>query len=96
MNAVERPSSARIPPPEVQAKLSLSAAETDGMAMRDIKCPYCGYIVSRVFADVRGHFLARCRKCKKETIINLEYFRRQRGIHRRRYKYRGKRRTRSL
>ena len=29
-------------------KLDLSRSETEGLSLRDIRCPYCGYLVERV------------------------------------------------
>lgn len=75
--------------PEAKDKLCKSAIEVDGLEMRDIKCPHCGYVITRVFADACGHFMARCRKCKEEYPVNLSYFRRQNGIWRLKKKYYG-------
>ena len=36
-------------------KLWLSKSETEGLFLRDIHCPYCGYLVERVFSDATGH-----------------------------------------
>ena len=41
------------------------------------------------YADMQGHFHARCRKCKWEKPINLAYFRTQNGIWRLKAKYYG-------
>lgn len=57
-------------------KLRLSRSETEGLSLRDIRCPYCGYLVERVFSDVTGHKMVYCRKCKQEYPVNLGYFRR--------------------
>ena len=57
-------------------KLRLSRSETEGLFLRDIRCPYCGYLVERVFSDVTGHKMVHCRKCKEEYPVNLGYFRR--------------------
>ena len=65
---------------ETIKRLTLSLEETNGMATRDVHCPYCGYVVNRVFTDATGHYLAKCQKCKHETILNLAYFRRQKGL----------------
>ena len=86
---VRRPPGYAPPSPEAQVKLQQSAIEIDGLEMRDVKCPHCGYVITRVFADARGHFMARCRKCKEEYPINLSYFRRQKGIWRLKKKYYG-------
>lgn len=52
-------------------KLRLARSETEGLSLRDIRCPYCGFLVERVFSDV-----VHCRKCKEEYPVNLGYFRR--------------------
>lgn len=57
-------------------KLRLSRHETEGLSLRDIRYPYCGYLVERVFSDVTGHKMVHCRKCKEEYPVNLGYFRR--------------------
>ena len=57
-------------------KLDLSRSETEGLSLRDIRCPYCGYLVERVFSDATGHKMVHCRKCKEEYPVNLGYFRR--------------------
>ena len=54
---------------EVQEKLNLSAAETEGLSLREVKCPHCGFVITKVFSDMCGHYLARCRKCKREQPI---------------------------
>lgn len=64
------------PPPEVRHKLSCSLQETLKLTLRDINCPYCGYLVERVFSDITGHKMVFCKKCKEEYPVNLGYFRR--------------------
>ena len=59
-------------------KLRLSKSETEGLFLRDIHCPYCGYLVERVFSDITGHKMIFCKKCKEEYPVNLGYFRRVR------------------
>lgn len=71
--------------PEKRHKLTLSRAETAGLTIRDIHCPYCGLLVDRVFSDVTGHKMVYCRKCKAEYPVNLGYFRR----HKQKHGYRG-------
>ncbi len=61
---------------DVLYKLRLSSQETEGLSLREIRCPYCGYLVERVFSDVTGHKMVHCRKCKEEYSVNLGYFRR--------------------
>ena len=48
--------------------------------MRDINCPFCGYLVERVFSDISGHKMIFCKKCKEEYPVNLGYFRRMRVL----------------
>ena len=57
-------------------KLQLSRLETEGLRLREIRCPYCGYLVERVFSDATGHKMVFCKKCKEEYPVNLGYFRR--------------------
>ncbi|SMC61788.1 hypothetical protein [Papillibacter cinnamivorans] len=69
-------------PPEVRRKLQISKKEAENLTLRDIVCPYCGYLVERVFSDITGHKMIYCKKCKEEYPVNLGYFRR---MKRRRY-----------
>ena len=62
--------------PEDVQKLQKSHAEVACLVMREINCPYCGFVVDRVFSDATGHRMIYCRKCKEEYPINLGYFRR--------------------
>jgi len=62
--------------PEVCRKLQISKLETENLTLRDITCPYCGYLVERVFSDITGHKMIYCKKCKEEYPVNLGYFRR--------------------
>lgn len=72
---------------EAKRKIDLSRKEVDGLTLRDVKCPYCGFVISRVYPDVQGHIMAKCQKCKNVMTLNLAYFRRQKGIGRLRKKY---------
>lgn len=65
-----------------KANLFLSLNEAKGLNQRDLRCPYCGYMIQSVFEDARGHLSVRCNKCKKMLVINLEYFRRIKRCHR--------------
>lgn len=47
-------------------RLQLSRAETEGLQLREIHCPFCGFLVERVFSDVTGHKMVYCRKYKTE------------------------------
>lgn len=61
---------------ENRRKLQLSRSEIEGLRLREIQCPYCGYLVERVFSDATGHKMVYCKKCKEEYPVNLGYFRR--------------------
>ena len=63
---------------EILSKLLKSEQEAEGLAMRNIRCPFCNYLVEKVFSDISGHKQIYCQKCKQEYIVNLGYFRRQR------------------
>lgn len=63
--------------PDILAKLIKSKQETEYLVMRNICCPFCGFLVEKVFSDISGHKQIYCKKCKQEYIINLGYFRRQ-------------------
>ena len=68
---------------EKRKRLALSASEAEGLTLRDIRCPYCDFIITRVFSDASGHYLAKCQKCKRQVVLNFAYFRRQKGIGKR-------------
>lgn len=63
--------------PAIMDKLVKSKQESADLEMRNILCPYCGFVVEKVFSDAAGHKQVFCRKCKQEYIINLGYFRKQ-------------------
>ena len=66
---------------ETSRKLSDSKQEAAALTLRDIYCPYCGYLVERVFSDITGHKMIFCKKCKEEYPVNLGYFRRMKRWH---------------
>ena len=63
-------------------RLELSRKESAGLELREIHCPYCGFLIDKVFSDATGHKMITCRKCKGEYPINLGYFRRVKGWRR--------------
>ncbi len=67
-------------PLETSRKLNASRKETVSLILREIHCPYCGFLVEKVFSDVTGHKIVYCRKCKTEYPINLGYFRRMKKM----------------
>lgn len=64
-------------------RLELSKKEASDLELREIRCPYCGFLIDKVFSDATGHKMITCRKCKEEYPINLGYFRRVN--HRKKY-----------
>lgn len=75
------------PSPKLQKKLELSMLEAQDLSLREIHCPRCQFLISRAYADAAGHLSVKCSKCKSVFILNLAYFRRQRGIARQRAAY---------
>ena len=63
-------------------KLLKSYEEAVNLKTREIRCPYCNYVVGEVFEDARGHQLVKCQKCKRKSVINFAYFRRQQKRYR--------------
>ncbi len=63
---------------DIYKHYSMSVAEVDAakLSTRSLFCPECHFKVQEVYDDCRkGHIQAKCRKCKKILIFNLEYFR---------------------
>ena len=52
---------------EASRKLTASQKETVTLTLREIRCPYCDFLVEKVFSDVAGHKMVYCRKCKVEV-----------------------------
>ena len=61
--------------PEKQYKLDLSKQETIDFAQRDLRCPNCRFIITKVYGDIRGHMEFKCPKCREIYVVNLTYFR---------------------
>ena len=62
--------------PDVSRKLSDSRRQSAVLTLREIHCPFCSFLVEKVFSDAAGHKMVCCRKCKSEYPINLGCFRR--------------------
>lgn len=56
-------------PQEVKDKISRSSLEVEGLPMRDVRCPVCDYVIARVYADMQGHFHARCRNANGKSPL---------------------------
>lgn len=77
------------PSQDVMDKVALSAMEVKNMTLRDVRCPYCNFVVAKVYSDMSGHIYVRCRKCKREQALSLTYFRKQKDIWQLKLKYYG-------
>ncbi len=60
----------------IMKKLILSRKEVSQLDIRDLRCPYCNFLVDRIYSDAAGHRESKCPKCKKVTVYNMAYFRR--------------------
>ena len=65
--------------PDVSRRLSDSRRESAALTLREIHCPFCSFLVEKVFSDAAGHKMVYCRKCKSEYPINLGCFRRMKA-----------------
>ena len=60
--------------PDVSRRLSDSRRQSAALTLREIHCPFCSFLVEKVFSDAAGHKMVYCRKCKSEYPINLGCF----------------------
>ena len=61
--------------PEIADKLKRSRQAAEGIPMRAIRCPLCGFYLLDAYGS--GHYLIRikCRKCKFDEVIDTALFR---------------------
>lgn len=52
--------------PDVSRRLSDSRRQSAALTLREIHCPFCSFLVEKVFSDAAGHKMVYCRKCKSE------------------------------
>ena len=71
-------------PQTVRRLLAQSRIESDSLNERDLLCPECGFRIQTLYSDVAGHLRVKCPKCKGIFILNLAYFRRVKGLQRKR------------
>ena len=57
--------------PDVSRRLSDSRRQSAALTLREIHCPFCSFLVEKVFSDAAGHKMVYCRKCKSEYPIKL-------------------------
>lgn len=62
---------------QVAQKLKLSNDECNKLSERELKCPYCSYIMGGMFSDAGAHIRLKCPKCGAAMILNTAYFRRK-------------------
>ena len=63
---------------EAILKAKLSTKETLDLSERDLRCPFCGFLILKLFSDMHsGHLQAKCPKCKTISQYNTAYFRRK-------------------
>ena len=76
---------------EAKRKLETSNNECYCLQERELKCPYCYFVMGGIFSDSGAHIRLKFPKCGAAMIINTAYFRRQRkntyrGNYQRKYK----------
>ena len=64
---------------EKKKYMSISFSECENLTEREINCPYCGHALDGVFSDISGHLRVKCHRCKANMVLNVAYFRRQKG-----------------
>lgn len=63
-------------PPEVLERIRLSEEECEDLTVRELRCPYCNFLLDIIFSDATGHRRSKCPKCKRVLTMNVAYFRR--------------------
>ncbi|MDO4853045.1 MAG: hypothetical protein Q4A88_06480 [Clostridia bacterium] len=61
------------PPVETWEKILSSKEEAAALALRDLKCPICGFKLMGVYGHT-GYINVKCQKCKFTGPLNLAYF----------------------
>lgn len=63
-------------PLEVLERIRLSEEECEDLTVRELRCPYCDFLIDFIFSDASGHRRSKCPKCKRVLTMNVAYFRR--------------------
>jgi len=63
---------------EKRRKTAPSEIKTDGLTLKEVRCPDCNFIILKVFSDISGHYLSKCPKCKSQHILDLSFFKEKR------------------
>ena len=61
--------------PEVQRKLNASKEGAEGMPLRTIRCPGCGFYLLEVYGHDHCYIRVKCRKYKFSDTIDTALFR---------------------
>ena len=61
--------------PDLEQKLAASRAGTDGVQLRTIRCPSCGFYLLDVYGKEHYYIRVKCRKCKFDETIDTALFR---------------------
>ena len=51
--------------PDVSRRLSDSRRESAALTLREIHCPFCSFLVEKVFSDAAGHKMVYCRNASR-------------------------------
>ena len=68
--------------PEAIYNAERSKQEATEFIERELKCPQCGFLIAYAFSDAKGHLKIKCKKCKKESVLNFAYFCKRKRKHR--------------
>lgn len=67
------------PTAETLEKVRVSRSAVEGITPKDIRCPYCGRLLTRKYPDTRGHIDGKCDKCGRQMVIDLVSWRRKKS-----------------
>lgn len=62
--------------PEIVRRLQLSREEAKKVETREMRCPFCGFLVRIIPVTQTEIIYAYCRKCKFDGPLSPAYFRR--------------------
>ena len=64
------------PSPDVLRKLELSRLEAEKVRTREMRCPFCGFLLRIIPVTQTDIVFVKCRKCKFDGALSPAYFRR--------------------
>lgn len=59
------------PTPELMAKIRRARDAIAEQKPREVRCPFCGHRLAKIFEDTRGHLETKCSKCGKVVLVDL-------------------------